>query len=161
MDLPVSGKKALSLALGLSLFTSGLAVAAEFDGKSQIKLRQGFMQTQKRQLVKLTAVAKGEAEFNDAAVQRAANMRNLALIIPDVFEVPSGLDQFEGTRALPKIWQQPDEVKKRIRRLRAETARLVEVALEKDPEALAQQLKRVGGACKNCHDNFRKPLKKP
>ncbi len=124
------------------------------------KLRQGFMQAQKFQVSHIAAVSKGKAEFTDETVQRAQNLANLALIIPDAFAVRSDKDTVEGANALAKAWDDAEGRNKLISRLQKETARLAQIAQERDSEALAAQFKRVGNVCKSCHDDYRKPNKK-
>jgi cytochrome c556 len=124
------------------------------------KMRQGFMQTQKYQVSHLGAVSKGNVEFSDETVQRAQNLANLAQIIPDVFSVRSDKDTVDFANALPKAWDDAEGRNKLIKRLQSETARLAQIAEQRDEKALSAQFKRVTKVCKDCHDNYKKPNKK-
>ena len=143
--------------------TCAISSQAWADGpqpETIVKLRQGFMQAQKFQVAHIAAVSKGKAEFTDETVQRAQNLANLALIIPDAFAVRSDKDTVEGANALPKAWDDAEGRNKLISRLQTETARLAEIAKERDTKKLAAQFKRVGKVCKSCHDDYKKPNKK-
>ncbi|MEH6470228.1 MAG: cytochrome c [Halopseudomonas sp.] len=124
------------------------------------RMRQGFMQTQKFQVAHIAAVSKGKVEFTDETVQRAQNLANLAQIIPDMFAVRSDTEMVEGANALPKAWDDAKGRNKIISRLQQETARLAEVAQQRDVKALGAQFKRVGKVCKSCHDDYKKPKAK-
>lgn len=150
----------IGAALAMSCTLSVQTWAADPKPETIVKLRQGFMQTQKFQIAHIAAVSKGKAEFTDETVQRAQNMANLALIIPDAFAVRSDKDTVEGANALPKAWDDAEGRNKIISRLQTETARLAEVAKLRDTKKLAAQFKRVGKVCKSCHDEYKKPNKK-
>lgn len=61
------------------------------------------------------------------------------------------------TEALAAIWEQPEEFASATQKLLDESATLAEVAGGEgaDMAAVGEQVKALGGACKNCHEQFR------
>lgn len=135
------------------------ANAAGTTPEDVVKMRQGFMQLQKKQRAILSAALKGDVPYDEDTVQRAKNLAALARIIPDIFVPGTGKDVVEHSNALPKIWQDTEDFKNRIKTLQKETSHLEEIVGNFDKDALEAQMKRVSNACVGCHDNFR--YKKP
>ncbi len=71
---------------------------------------------------------------------------------------PAGTGPEAGkTRAMPEIWSKPAEFAA-ARKMFADRAPALTAAVKaKDAEAVGKAFREVGGACKNCHDNFRAP----
>jgi cytochrome c556 len=61
------------------------------------------------------------------------------------------------TRALPEIWTKPADFEAAMKMFEERAPALVAAAQAKDVDAVDKAFKSVGGACKNCHDNFRGP----
>lgn len=76
--------------------------------------------------------------------------------IPDLF--PKGSTS-ETSRAKDEIWQKWDEFVKSSETLRNDADQLVVVTADGNAEEAKAQVKKVFGACKSCHDSFRKPDK--
>ncbi len=66
----------------------------------------------------------------------------------------------ETSKAKPEIWQKWDEFVKAADTLKTEADQLVVTIAEGKGDAVDAQKKKVFGACKSCHDTFRKPEKK-
>lgn len=62
----------------------------------------------------------------------------------------------QKTRVKPELFQQPDRVKELMGDLVRESNELVKVAGTGDVAAIKAQFGKTGGACKACHDDFRK-----
>jgi len=77
--------------------------------------------------------------------------------IPELF--PQGSTS-ATSRAKDEIWQKWDEFVKSAETLRGEADQLALVVADGKADAAGAQLKKVFGACKGCHDSFRKPDKK-
>lgn len=84
----------------------------------------------------------------------ASNISTNARMIPAAFEqrVTEG-----KTDAKPDIWENWSTFEDAAARLERESAKLAEVAASGDMRAIGAQVKAVGDACKNCHQDFRKP----
>ena len=61
------------------------------------------------------------------------------------------------TRALPEIWSKPDDFTAAQQMLSDRAPKLLAAVKAKDLPGVQAAFKEVGGACKNCHDNFRSP----
>jgi cytochrome c556 len=61
------------------------------------------------------------------------------------------------TRALPEIWSKPDDFTAAQKMFSDRAPKLLAAVKGKDLAATQAAFKDVGGACKNCHDNFRAP----
>jgi cytochrome c556 len=70
---------------------------------------------------------------------------------------PEGTSIADGydTEALPAIWEKPAEFSSAAERLVGASADLVAAAQSGDAAATGEAAKAMGGACKNCHDQFR------
>jgi len=61
------------------------------------------------------------------------------------------------TRALPVIWEKTDDFTAAQKMLSDRAPKLLEAVKAKDLAGVKASFKELGGACKNCHDTFRKP----
>ncbi|QIQ86272.1 cytochrome c [Erythrobacter sp.] len=59
------------------------------------------------------------------------------------------------TEALAAIWQKPEEFAAATVKLQETSAALVEAAGTEEMATVGAAVKEMGGACKNCHDQFR------
>ena len=59
--------------------------------------------------------------------------------------------------AKPAVWKDWSKFEENAKKLDTATAKLAEVAAKGDAAAIGDAIKGVGGACKGCHDDFRKP----
>jgi cytochrome c556 len=102
-----------------------------------------------------------KAKFDGGRVaEMAVNAQAIALHstrIPDLFPEGSISD---SSRAKEEIWQKWDDFLKAAEALRTEVDQLALTVANGEAEAAGAQLKKVFGACKGCHDQFRKPEEK-
>ena len=71
---------------------------------------------------------------------------------------PKGTGPEAGkTRALSEIWSKPDDFVAAQKMFEDRAPKLLAAATAKDVGAVKAAFKDLGGACKNCHDNFRSP----
>ena len=61
------------------------------------------------------------------------------------------------TRALPEIWTKPEDFTAAQKMFSDRAPKLLAAVKAKDTAGVQAAFKEVGGACKNCHDNFRSP----
>jgi cytochrome c556 len=92
-----------------------------------------------------------------AAIEKAAATVNAAAVNQAQW-FPKGTGPEAGkTRALPEIWSKPADFAAATKMLEDRAPALLAAAKAKDADALSKAFRDVGGACKNCHDNFRSP----
>lgn len=71
---------------------------------------------------------------------------------------PAGSGPEAGkTRAMAEIWTKPSEFAAAQKMFAERAPALTAAAKAKDLDAMRKAFREVGGACKNCHDNFRAP----
>lgn len=145
--------KAIALAASLIL----PSVAAAQDTDDILEARQGFMSLLGFNMGQLSGMAKGEIAYDPEAASLAA--RNIAALTnyeiwPLFVEGTSSADLDESD-ALPVIWEKPDDFRAKFSALRDAAAGAPE-AVGGGQEALGPALQQLGGACKSCHDTYRK-----
>jgi len=151
--------KAASIALAAGL-AAGIVVAQDRGGPydAAITARQSHMRLYAHNLGILGAMAKGVLPYDaDLARSAASNLAALASLDQRTYW-PQGSDSFsfDYTRALPKLWDNiPDAIRKG-QDLAAATAAFAKTAGD-GLEAVQAGLGKVGGACKACHKEYRKP----
>ena len=92
-----------------------------------------------------------------AALEKAAGIVDKASVDQQQW-FPKGTGPEAGkTRALPEIWSKPDDFTAAQKMFSERAPKLLAAAKTKDVAAVTAAFKDVGGACKNCHDTFRKP----
>lgn len=138
----------ISIALILSL--SGLLYAAEPE--DQIKYRKNIMGIMGGHTGAVFAIAGGKVDHADAFLSHAAGLSAAAQMVKTIFPEDSAMGD---TRAKQDIWDKPAEFKDAVNKLEVAASTLLKAAEDKDQEAIGAALKQLGGACKNCHDNFR------
>ena len=111
--------------------------------------RMDGMKTMSEQLKVLGAMAKGERNFDSAAVETAlARLTEEAARIPAQFEKEVIVPKSE---ALPEIRENREDFTEK-----AETLETRAVAMSVSEAAdLGSALRRIGGACKSCHGDYR------
>ncbi len=90
-----------------------------------------------------------------AILNAASDMNERGARLENLFPEGSGRDAGWDTEALATIWEKPTEFTDARFKLMDETQKMVELAAAGDPAAVAEQVKALGGSCKNCHDSFR------
>lgn len=123
-----------------------------------IEARAGYMKMLAINMATLAGTAKGEIPFDQAAFTAAAgNIETLSLYntVPALFIPGSGPADGKKTEALPAVWEKPEEFAKKYADFQAAAAG-AGVAVAGGQDALGPVLQKLGGACKACHDDFRK-----
>jgi cytochrome c556 len=99
--------------------------------------------------------SKGTPDF--AALEKAAALIQQATV-DQMQWFPKGTGPEAGkTRAMPEIWSKPDEFAAAAKMFADRAPALTAAVKSKDMSAVSKAFREVGGACKNCHDNFRAP----
>ena len=153
--------KPFSLVSAVFIASLGLSVGAQADGHGPdpaVGARQAQFQLLAFNIGILGNMARGNSEYDaDMALAAAANIAAVASLDQRFHWVP-GTDNasIEGTRALPAIWENVDDVIRIWGELGTTSAALAQVAGDGlDPMRAA--LGPVGAACGACHDDYRAP----
>ncbi|MEP7061211.1 MAG: cytochrome c [Betaproteobacteria bacterium] len=140
-----------TLVLGL---VAASASAQEIKPERAIKYRQGVLGAMGWHFGILGSMAKGEQPYDkDVALRSATFVQQLSHMPWDGFV--AGSDKGAPTKARPEVWKEPAKFKERQQALMAATPKLVTAANTGDVAQLRTAVGSVGGACKDCHDDFR------
>jgi cytochrome c556 len=139
-------KKLFAGIAAVAILVAGAAYAdAIADRKAVMKANGGAAGT-------LAKSVKGEMDYDAAAVMTALQTINDgAKKLGDLF--PAGSETGD-TKASPKIWENMDGFKAAIAKLVSTTDAAI-AAAPKNKEELATVFGPIGGACGECHQNFR------
>jgi len=140
-------------ALGLILIVAASTALAHSEVKNPaVKARMDAMSTIGKNTKVLGTMAKGEVAFDaDAARDAAGAIAHHAARISDLFEVSAADPKSE---ALPVIWQSYGDFA-----AKAEALEVAASTASQDitvPGDLRPALAAIGGACKSCHQTYRK-----
>jgi cytochrome c556 len=131
--------------------TTAFSMAALAD---PITDRQAAMKNVGKAMGALAAIAKKEAPFDAAVVkQNATAIADNVKIAKELFPDGSQTGDKE-TWAKPEIWANMDDFKAKAGK--AEEAAMAMAAVT-DEANFGAALGALGGACKACHENYRRP----
>lgn len=133
------------------------AVAVAGPAEDTVAARQGFYKLLGANMGVFAAMAKGERDYDATVAQTAAD--NIVTLtkynLGHLYTPGTSSDDVEGSRALPKIWEDFGGVQ-------AKGADYVAAAMEMQAAAglgkadMGAALGKLGGTCKACHDEYRK-----
>lgn len=137
---------------------AGAAVAQQaLKPEEMIRIRKSGLSFMSWNMGRIKANIDGS--FNKEQVAAAANVV-AATANSDIFTLfAPGTDKETGsekTRAKPEIFQEPEKFKAAAANLAKEANELAKVAMAGDAAAVKAQFGKTGGACKACHDDFRR-----
>jgi len=146
---------AVAFAGTIALAPPAEAQNAERPFDNQIRARQGMMRIQAVNLGVLSAMARGQMEYDAETAQAAAANLAATGTIDQRFFWPAGSSLFEvdNTRAMPEIWEDYDGFLANWVTYTEAAAALQNVAGD-GQEALGQGLAVVGRSCGTCHESF-------
>lgn len=139
---------------------SGAALAQDAPFSMEIKARQGIMSYRALNLGVLGAMAKGEAEYDAAAAQKAADNLVSTTMIDQSMLWPQGSDNSANpaSSADAKAWTaEADSAAKNEAFVAA--AKAMQAAAGTDLASLQGAMKGIGEACNGCHKVARIPMK--
>ncbi len=147
-------KKLLLGILGSLSFAVFLGNASAQSDDAILVYRQKVMQSHGASMGAIGEVMKNKLPFVNQIATHAKNIQATSAIVPEAFkkEITTG-----KTDSKAEIWKEWDKFVGFSKALGEESAKLAEVAVGGDMEAIAAQVKKVGGACGDCHKPYRKP----
>lgn len=146
--------------LALVALTAGMAmpapVLADDALRPAVDARQAQFTLLAFNLSVVGQMAQGRIAYDAEAAQIAADNMAAIASLHQGRHFPAGSDRasMEGTRALPAIWDTPDDFAERFEALRSATAAL-QTAASVDLASLQGAVRGVAGACQACHQNYR------
>jgi cytochrome c556 len=102
----------------------------------------------------MSAMVKGKIAFD--AKEFAKHAARIQFIAPQVLEgFAKGSDKGAETDAKPEIWTHFDDFQSKLNDLVEQSKSLAEVSATGDEAKMKEQFKKLGGACKACHDKYK------
>ena len=114
--------------------------------------RTAVMTTLRGHLVASSMIVRGLIENRGQLVGHARGIENGATEMAHLFPAGSNIADSE---ALPVIWEDEEGFAAAIEKVKTANAAFVAAAEGGDRQALGAAFREVGGACRNCHDNYR------
>ncbi|MEG3620270.1 cytochrome c [Magnetovibrio sp. PR-2] len=143
--------KSAALALCLVSVTA-VSTPALADEAGEIKYRKAVMKSIGGHMGAIVGILKGQTGNKANLAAHGRGLAELASITRSVF--PAGSD-FGETEALPAVWEKPAEFAKAVSMFEAAAKGMETATMSGDMAAVGAALGKLGGACKNCHENFR------
>lgn len=120
-----------------------------------IKYRQSALFVMAQHFGRIGAMANGRAPYDaKAAIDNAEIVAEMARLPWAGFG--AGTDKGMNTRAKPEIWTEQVKFKEHNEKLVGETAKLLAAAKTSNLDSLKTAFSATAGACKGCHDSYRK-----
>lgn len=152
---------ALTLVAVTGAFT-GIGRAQEDEGAfaDHVEARHGFMIYRAMNIAVLGAMAKGEAPYDAAAAQKAADNLAASAAIDDSILWPEGSDngnpEVKDTIALPLIWSDKAGFNAKYKDFREATV-VMQAAAGQGLDSLKAGMGTLGPTCGGCHKVYRAP----
>ncbi|SFR48450.1 c-type cytochrome [Litoreibacter janthinus] len=142
-----------------AVLMSGLAFADGHDAlPAEVKARNGLMNNYALNLGILGNMAKGTSDYDaNVAALAAANLAAFSATDQSLlWTANTDTMSIDGTRALPKIWEDRADFDAKGNDLAMAAKALADVA-GTDLAALQGAMGSIGGACGACHKVYREP----
>jgi cytochrome c556 len=143
----IRGKFLMAASLGFA----GLLLSSQaFAQADVIEKRQALMKSNSAdaKAIKAAVEAKDYATIETKAKEIQGNAEKLVALFP------KGSTKGK-TKALPAIWEKPDDFAKADKNLAKAASELAAAAKAKDDAAIGEKVKAVSAACGGCHKAFR------
>ena len=124
----------------------------------EVKARQAHMALYGFNIGVLGGMAQGKIDYDaEAATKAASNLAALAKLDQSNYWTPgTDSDSLEGSRALPKLWDEIPAVIEISQKFVAATDAMAAAAGD-GLDAVKANIGAVGGGCSDCHKAYRKP----
>lgn len=143
----------VKIAMGGLVLAAGAALAAD-DEAVLVGYRQKVMKGIGANTAAIGDILKFKLPYEKNVLGHAQALHAGAMLAASAFEKKADSPK---SMAKPEVWQKQAEFKEHADHLVEASAKLVKVAEGGDMKAIGAQMKEVGKACQDCHDDFRKP----
>ena len=148
-------KSTVSLALGAIVVALAIPAQAQFaKPEDAIKYRRNALYVMSTHFGRVGAMANGRVPFDAAAAASNAAIAEQMSKLPYAAFI-DGSDKGD-TKARPEIWTDRAKFNAAAEKMQTEMSKLAVVAKAGNIDAIKAQVGVTGGACKACHDDFRK-----
>jgi len=144
-----------TLAVAAAALFSTAVTALAVKPEAAIHYRQSVYTMIGWNFMPMVDMIKNKSPWDNAEFAKHAD--RIAFLAPQLLEgFPEGSDKGAETEAKPDIWKNMDDFKSKMSDLVRETKNLSDVAKAGDEAKTREQFKKTAGACKSCHDKYRK-----
>jgi cytochrome c556 len=144
----------LTLAIAATLASAAIATAA-VKPEAAIAYRQSAYTLVGWNFGPIAQMVRGKTPWDAADFAKRAE--RIAFLAPQLLEgFPEGSATGADTEAKPEIWKNMDDFKSKMDDLVKQSKLLADVAKGGDEAKMKEQFKQTAGACKACHDKYRK-----
>lgn len=135
---------------------ASVAHAADTPEEIALAARHGYMLMLNANMGPLAAMAKGDIAYDEAVANfHANNLAALAAYEVEMHFLPgTAQGEMEGSDALPKAWENLDDVRAKHEDLKKAALAAPEGVMG-GPQQVAQVVQNMGMTCKACHDEYR------
>jgi cytochrome c556 len=144
-----------ALTAGLALGLAGQALGAD-SPENLVKYRKSVMKAIGGHTGAIAAVVKGEVSYGTHVANHARGIKDMSLIVPEIFPDNSGPMDYADTGALPGIWEESAKFKQAVTAFQSAAAKFAAIAEGGDMQAIGAGLGDLGKTCGGCHKPFRK-----
>lgn len=132
------------------------SVNAEDGAKIAHERHEGFEGIGKAMKAIGDELKKGPGASVDTIKASAAKINEAAPKVATWFPAGSGVEVAPKSLALPAIWEKPADFQAAAQKLVDEAGKFNTLAQAGDLAAIGGGMKALGGACKDCHEQFKK-----
>jgi cytochrome c556 len=136
----------------LTVLALGICFSAFADPEEAIKYRKNVMKSIGGHTGAVFAITGGKVDHQAHLNGHVKSLAASAMMVKNIFPEESANGD---TEAKPEIWSQPDDFAAAVTQLEEAASNLENVVDSGNMDAMGDALKALGGACKNCHDNYR------
>ena len=146
----------LLAAATLAGLLSALPAAAQFQKpEDAVKYRKGAFQVMAAHFGRIGAMANGRAPFDAAAAANNADVVVFMSKLPYAGFV-DGTSGTEKGQPMANVWSERVKFDAAAKKMQDEVVKLAAAARTNNLDQLKTAFGAAGGACKACHDDFRK-----
>jgi cytochrome c556 len=131
-----------------------LASAQAQSDEAFVQYRQKIMTSQSASMGAINDILKNKLPYAEHIAAHARDIAAMSALVKDAFkkEIAAG-----KTDAKAEIWKEWEKFVASAEAVANESSKLASVAQSGNMEAVGEQVKKVGGACGDCHKPYRKP----
>ena len=146
-------RKFLIFVTGVAL-TMGISIHAGADTTPEdaYDYRTAVMESLRGHIRAASMTVRGLVEDRGQLVNHAKGMASGVMEFDHIFQEGSNISDSEAFAA---IWENPEEFAAAITKVQDASKAFVAAAERGDSERIGGAFRELGGACRNCHDQFR------
>lgn len=148
-------KSTTLLVLAASVVAFSVPASAQFaKPEDAVKYRKSALFVMQQNFGRVGAMAAGKTPFDAKVAAESAAVADFMAKLPWA-AFGEGTDKGE-TRAKAEIWKEPAKFKEYADKMQLEMSKLSAAAKTGNLDSIKTAVSATGGACKTCHDAYRK-----